>query len=120
MDIIDKIDEATKKPTLEEFLSNKRNKNKLIRFFEDQYDEWHDELAMEIIQDDRYDTDEDADFADAYASYGYSLEEKAEDLAAQDTILKFKRGFDYKRRDEQNWEKRKLVTDLMEKYGVSF
>jgi len=107
MDLIDRIDEATKKPSFVQYFFAKKNFKKL----EKQFQEDHNDLAMEygndILDDDRYYSEEDKEDMEispdeAYDSYAHSMGYAAEYGAAETVILNNKSKFEYKRGDESD------------------
>ena len=121
MDLIDRIDEATKKPSFTEYFFAKKNYKKLYK----QFLRYHEESAMEygndILDDDRYYSEEEReemeiDPSEAYDSYAHSMGYQAEYDAAYYTVLDNKSKYDYKRGDENDSEE---VEDFIDYMGFS-
>jgi len=108
MDLIDRIDEATKKPSFVQYFFAKKNYNKLKK----EFDDFHLELATEYgndILDSEYEYDEEeyGDYGgyevspdEAYDNYAHTMGYSAEYDAAREVIENHKNKYDYKRGDE--------------------
>ena len=107
MDLIDRIDVATKKPSFVQYFFAKKN----YKILEKQFQQYHNDLAMEygndILDDDRYYSEEDKEDMEispdeAYDSYAHSMGYAAEYDAAREVIENHKNKYDYKRGDESD------------------
>lgn len=113
MDIIDKIEEALKpKPSFDEWLNDKKNYRKIEKEFEKNYSEYANEYGQDVL-DQREEEDDNEDPIAAYEDDAHNQGYQAEYDAANDTIYNLKKGFDYKRGDEQDDEKQYKLADKM-------
>ena len=112
MDIIDKIDEALNKPSFDEWLNNKKNFKKIEKVFSKYYQMYAADEGQNIIDDDEENFWE-GDPVLAYEDNAHNMGYVAEYSAAEDTIKKFKREFDYKRNDEKDEEKQYKLAEKM-------
>ena len=110
MDLIDRIDEATKKLSFVQYFFAKKNYKKLKK----EYDAFHLELATEygndiLDQEYEYDEEEYGDYGgyevspdEAYDNYAHTMGYQAEYDAATEIISNHKNKFDYKRGDDSD------------------
>lgn len=126
MDLIDRIDEATKKPSFVQYFFNKKNYKKLKK----EFDAFHLELAIEYgndILDQEYEYDEEfEDYGyggyevssdEAYDNYAHTMGYAAEWDAAREVIEQHKRKYDYKRGDEN--DSNEYVDNFIDYMGYS-
>jgi hypothetical protein len=122
MDLIDRIDEATKKPSFTEYFFAKKNFKKLEKQFRRYQEDQAMEYGNDIVDDDQYYSEEDREFeeidpAEAYDSYAHTMGYAAEWDAAHYTILDNKSKYDYKRGDES--DQNEYVDDFIDYMGFS-
>lgn len=125
MKILEKIDyiiEATK-PSFIQYFFNKNNYKKLQKEFYGNYEEIAMELGNDIIDDDRYYTDEDReseeiDPVEAYENYSHSMGYQAEYDAAELLVKNNKSKYNYQHGDESE-SKNSMIEDLIEYMGYS-
>jgi len=110
MDLIDRIDEATKKPSFLQYFFAKKNYKKLKK----EFDAFHLELATEygndiLDQEYEYDEEEYGDYGgyevspdEAYDNYAHTMGYAAEWEAASEIVEQHKRKYDYQRGDESD------------------
>ena len=118
MDLLNKIDEATKpKPSFDEWLNDKKNYRKIKKEFMNNYDDLASEEGQNILDTEYYDEENDEyileDPIEAYENYAHTTGYTVEYGAAEYTIYKFKREFDYKRHDESDEEKQYVLAKKM-------
>ena len=118
MDILNKIDEAIKKPSFEEFFLNKKNKRMLEKKFLKYYEEIAIEKGQEFLDDDRYYSEEEQeeieiDPVEAYENYAHTDGYSAYYEAAEFLIDNFKRKYDYKKNDESDEEKQYALSKFL-------
>jgi len=122
MDLINRIEEATKKPSFTEYFFAKKNYKKLQK----QFRKYHEDSAMEygndLVDDDQYYSEEEREFeeidpSEAYDNYAHTMGYQAEWDAAYYTVLDNKSKYDYKRGDES--DQNEYVDDFIDYMGYS-
>jgi hypothetical protein len=122
MDLIDRIDEATKKPSFTEYFFAKKNFKKLEKQFRRYQEESAMEYGNDMVDDDTLYSDEEREYeeidpAEAYDNYAHTMGYAAEWDAAYYTILDNKNKYDYKRGDES--DQNEYVDDFIDYMGFS-
>ena len=117
MDLIDRIDEATKKLSFVQYFFAKKNFKKL----EKQFRRYHEDLANEYGQDlldqeSEYFEGEEVSGDEAYDTFAHTMGYQAEYDAANQTIQDNKSKYDYKRGDENDSE---YMEDFIDYLGYS-
>ena len=120
MDLIDRIDEATKKPSFVQYFFAKNNHKKLAK----QYRRHHEDLANEYGQDildqeSEFFEGEEVSGDEAYDQFAHTMGYAAEYDAATHVIMDNKSKYDYKRGDENDSEYMEDFIDYMG-YSTSF
>lgn len=117
-DILDKIDEAIKKPSFEEFFLNKKNKRILSKKFLSYYDDIAAEKGQEFLEDERFYSEEELEEIEvspeeAYDNFAHTDGYSAYYEAAAYTIEDFKKKYDYKRNDESDEDKQYALANFL-------
>lgn len=113
-DLVDRIDEKTKKPSFEEFFFNKRNKHSIERKYDKHWDDAASAIGEEWLDDDRYDC-EDMEASECYDNYSHAAGDQASYEASEYTIEDFKRKYDYKRGDERDEDKQYRLAEYLDR-----
>ena len=121
MDIVNKIDEATKKPSFVQYFFSKKNYKKLKKQFDDLYNEMATEYGNDLL-DQEYEWDEESgDYEvspdEAYDNYAHTMGYAAEWDTARGIIEQHKGKYDYKRGDEL--DSNHYVDDFIDYMGYS-
>lgn len=117
MDILNKIDEKTKKPSFEEFFLNSKNKKMVKKEWLKNYSQFASELGEDMLEDPQYydgnGIDYEEDPVDAYENFAHSTGYQAEYDASSETILHFKNKYKYEKNDENDEEKQYNLAEFM-------
>jgi hypothetical protein len=122
MNIINKIDEAIKKLSFEEFINSKKNKRMVKKIYDRYYEDYAMEYGQQSIDDPQLygsyadengDFDFEVDQIEAYEDFAHAMGHIAEYSAAESTISDLKRKFDYKRGDETDEEKQEMLFKVL-------
>jgi hypothetical protein len=122
MDLVDRIDEATKKPSFVQYFFAKKNYKKLQNEFENYWSQNAQEMGQDFLEDDRYYTEEELEFEeidpmDAYDNFAHTAGYQVEWDSATEVVLSHKRKYDYKRGDEK--DNNELLGDFIDYMGYS-
>ena len=118
MDLIDKIDEATKKPSFTEYFFAKKNYKKLEKQFRKHHEEAANEYGQDLLdQESEYFEGEEVSGDEAYDTFAHTMGYQAEWDAAYYTILDNKSKYDYKRGDES--DQNMYVDEFIDYMGYS-
>ncbi len=114
MDIVNKINEVLSKPSFNDWLNDRKNFKKIEKVFSRYYNTYAADEGESIIEsEDEEENFWDDDPVSAYEDNAHNLGYIAEYKAAEDTIRKFKREFDYIKNDEKDEEKQYQLATKM-------
>lgn len=118
MDLIDRIDEATKKPSFVQYFFNKKNYKKLKKEFDSLHLDYANQYGEDIIdQESEYFEGEEVSGDDAYDQFAHTMNYQAEWDASNDVVLNNKNKYDYKRGDET--DSNEYIEDFIDYMGYS-
>ena len=118
MDVIDKINEVTKKPSFVQYFFAKKNYKKLQKEFERAYYEYANQYGEDIKdQEYEYFEGEEVSGDEAYDQFAHTMNYQAEWDAAHDVVMANKNKYDYQRGDERDGNE--YIEDLIDYMGFT-
>jgi len=117
MGLIDRIDEATKKPSFVQYFFAKKNMKKLEKQFRRHHQDYANEYGQDLLdQESEYFEGEEVSGDEAYDTFAHTMGYQAEYDSATQVILDNKSKYDYKRGDENDSD---LMEDFIDYMGYS-
>lgn len=118
MDLINRIDEATKKPSFTEYFFAKKNFKKLEKQFQRHQQEAANEYGQDLLdQESEYFEGEEVSGDEAYDTFAHTVGYQAEYDAAYETIIDNKNKYDHKRGDES--DQNQYIEEFIDYMGYS-